>query len=45
MEQHFQDVAQKAMRNKDSDSSAAQFTKHFTQKPIPQQRRGILYFK
>ena len=32
MEQHFQDVAQKVANNKNSDSFAAHFTKHFTQK-------------
>ena len=42
MEEHFQDVAQKVANNKNSDSSAAHFTKHFTQKPIPQECREIM---
>ena len=44
MEQHFQDVAQKVANNKNSDSFAAHFAKHFTQKPSPQECRGIMYF-
>ena len=32
LEQHFQDVAQKVANNKNSESFAAHFTKHFTQK-------------
>ena len=37
MEQHLQDVAQKVANNKNSDSFAAHFAKHFTQKPRPQE--------
>ena len=44
MEQHFQDVAQKVANNKNSDSFAAHFAKHFTQKPSPQQCREIMSF-
>ena len=43
-EQHFQDVAQKFGNNKNSDSFAAHFAKHFTQKPSPQQCRKIMSF-
>ena len=32
MEQHFQDVVQKVANNHNSDSFAAHFAKHFTQK-------------
>ena len=44
MEQHFQDVAQKFMNDKNSDSFAAHFNKHFTQKLSPQQCRKIISF-
>ena len=44
MEQHFQDVAQKVANNKNSDSFAAHFAKHFTQKPSPQECREIMSF-
>ena len=44
MEQHFQDVAQKFVNNKNSDSFAAHFAKHFTQKPSPQECRKIMSF-
>ena len=44
MEQHFQDVAQKAMHNKNLDYFAAHFAKHFIQNPIPQQYRKIMSF-
>ena len=45
MEQHFQDVAQKSMNDKNSDSFADHFAKHFTQKPSPQQCREIMSFE
>ena len=35
-EQHFQDVAQKVANNNNSDSFAAHFAKHFTEKRSPQ---------
>ena len=44
MKQHFQHVAQKVENNKNSDSFAAHFTKHFTQKPSPQQYHKIMSF-
>ena len=44
MEQHFQDVAQKVANNKNSDSFAAHFAKHFTQKLGPQECREIMSF-
>ena len=44
MDQHFQDVAQKVVNNKNQDSFSAQFANHFTQKPSPQQFRGIISF-
>ena len=44
MQQHFQDVAQKVVNNKNSDSFAAHFAKHFTQKPSPQECREIMSF-
>ena len=44
MEQHFQDVAQKVVNNKNLDSFAAHFAKHFTQKPSPQECRKIMSF-
>ena len=44
MQQHFQDVAQKSSNDKDSDSFAAHFDKHYTQKPTPQQCRKIMSF-
>ena len=44
MEQHFQDVAQKVANNKNLDSFAAHFAKHFTQKPSPQECREIPSF-
>ena len=44
MEQHFKDVAQKVTNDKNIDSFAAHFAKHFTQKPSPQQCRRIMYF-
>ena len=44
MEQYFQDVAQKVMNDKNLDSFSDHFTKHFTQKPSPQQCREIMYF-
>ena len=44
MEQHFQDIAQKVANNKNSDSFAAHFGKHFMQKPSPQQCRKIMSF-
>ena len=43
-EQHFQDVAQIVANNKNSDSFAAHFAKHFTQKPSPQECREIMSF-
>ena len=42
MEQHFQDVAPKVASKKNSDSFAAPFAKHFTQKPSPQLCRNIV---
>ena len=45
MEQHFQDVAQNFMNDKDLDSFDAHFAKHFTQKPSPQQYWEIMYYK
>ena len=45
MEQHFQDVVQKIANNKNSESFAAHFDKHFTQKPSPQQYWEIMYCK
>ena len=42
MEQHLQDVAQKVINGKNSDSFADHFSKHFTQKPSPQQCRKIM---
>ena len=44
MEQHFQDVAQKVVNNKNLDSFAAHFAKHFTQKPRPHACREIMSF-
>ena len=44
MEQHFPDVSQKIMNDKNLDSFAAHFAKHFTQKPSPQQCRKIMSF-
>ena len=44
MEQHFQDVAQKVVNDKNSESFAAHFAKHFTQKPSPQECRDIMSF-
>ena len=44
MEQHFKYVAQKVTNDKNLDSFAARFTKHFTQKPSPQQCRKIVSF-
>ena len=44
VEQHFQDVAQNVVNNKNPDSSVAHFAKHFTQKPSPQQCRKIISF-
>ena len=44
MEQHFQDVAQKVQRDKNSDTFAAHFAQHFEQKPTPQQCREIMKF-
>ena len=44
MEQHFQDVAQKVMHDKNLYSLDAHFAKHFMQKPSPQQYRKIMSF-
>ena len=44
MEQHFQDVAQKVVNNKNSDSFAAHSAKNFTRKPSPQECREIMSF-
>ena len=44
MEQHFQDVAQKFANNKNSDSFAAHFAKHFKRKPSSQECREIMSF-
>ena len=45
MEQHIQDAAQKVMHDKNSEYFADHFTKHFTQKPIPQQCHEIMSFE
>ena len=45
MEQHFQDVAPKAIHDKNLESFSAQFYKRLTQKLIPQQWRDIMHFK
>ena len=44
MEQNFQDVAKKLMKDKSSDSFFAHFAKHFTQIPSPQQCSKINSF-
>ena len=44
MEQHFQYVAQKVANDKNLDSFADNFAKHFTQKPSPQKSRKIMSF-
>ena len=44
MEEHFQDVAQKVVKNKNSESFAAHFAENFMQKPSPQQCRKIMSF-
>ena len=45
MEQHFQDMAQKVIYDRNFYNFAAHFTKHFTQKPTPQQsRKSIVGF-
>ena len=44
MEQHFQDVAQKVANNKNLDSFADHFAKHYTQKTCPQEWREIMSF-
>ena len=44
MEQQFKDVAQKVTNDKNLDSFAAHFAKHFTQKPSPQQCCKIMSF-
>ena len=44
MEQHLQDVPPKVMHNKNLESFAAHFAKHFTQKPIPQKWCEIMSF-
>ena len=44
MDQHFQDVDQKVMNDKNQDSFAGQFAKPFTQKPSPQKCHKILSF-
>ena len=44
MEEHFQDVAQKVINNNSSDSFAAHFAKHFTQKPSPHQYYELIPF-
>ena len=44
MEQYFQYLAQKVANNKNLDSFAAHFAKHFTQKPSPQNCCGIMFF-
>ena len=44
MEQNFQYVAQKVMNDKNLDSFATHFAKHFTKKPSPQQCRKIMSF-
>ena len=45
MKQNFQYVTQKEMHNKSSDSFAADFDKHFTQKLSQQQCRNITSFE
>ena len=44
MEQHFQDMPQKVMNYNNSDSFAAHFARHFTQKPSPLKCRKIMSF-
>ena len=44
-EQHFQDVAQKLQKNKNSDTFAAHFAQNVDQKLTPHQCRGITRFK
>ena len=45
MEQHFQNVAQKVQRKKDSDTFSDHFAQHFAPKPTPQQCREIMKFE
>ena len=45
MEQHLQDVTPKVIHNKNSDSFAAHYVKHFTQKPSPQKCCKIMSFE
>ena len=44
LEEHFQDVAQKVVNIKNSESFVANFAKYFTQKPGPQECREIMTF-
>ena len=44
MEQHFQDVAQKFMKDKNSEYFSYHFAKNFTQKRSPQKCRKIMSF-
>ena len=44
MEQHFQDVAQKFINDKNLESFANHFAEHFTKKTSPQQCRKIVSF-
>ena len=44
MEQHLQNMAQKLIQVKNSDSFYANFAKHFTQEHIPQQFLEIMFF-
>ena len=44
MEQHFQDVAQKVVNNKNLVSFTNHFAKQFTQKPSPQECRKTMSF-
>ena len=43
-EQYFQDVVQRVVNDKNSDSFDAHFAKHLTKKPSPQQCREIMSF-
>ena len=44
-ERHYQDVAQKVQHDKNSDTFAAHFARHFDRKPTPQQCREITKFE
>ena len=42
---HFQNLSQKVIQDKNSDSFDVYFAKYFTQKPIPQKCHKIASFK